>query len=110
MTDRPPAERAVDLELENDRLQAELDAAARDFFALKREYREAIATLTTERDAARAQLAQRRDESVLIDHANRLIAGEREACAWLVEHLGREASGPISASEYAAAIRARGTK
>ncbi len=105
MTDRPSAERA-DLEAEIERLKRDLGVASEAAMIAIRQG----TTLTAERDAARAQLAQRQDESVLIDHANRLIAGEREACAWLVEHLGREASGPISASEYAAAIRARGAK
>lgn len=46
------------------------------------------------------------------DGLARAAEAEREACAWLVEHLARtrEATGPLALSEVAAAIRARGGK
>lgn len=76
-----------------------------------REVEAQVAILTAERDAARAELSRRQDESVLIDHANRLIAGEREACAREVEEYRAQMGNlwsPLDACDaIAAAIRAR---
>ena len=115
------------LEVENDALRAEVerlkaeirdwahrhtDDSCRVFQAA--DLRKQVATLTAERDAARAELSRRQDESVLIDHANRLIAGEREACAREVEEYRAQMGNcwsPLDACDaIAAAIRARGGK
>lgn len=58
-----------------------------------------------ERDEARRELKKRCDESVLIEHAERMIEGEREACRMIaVTLLGHGNIG----SAVVRAIRARG--
>lgn len=87
--DRPSAECATDIEAEVERLRADLEAAARDFFALKREHREAVAILTAERDALREEVAMGRKAMGVLAFEMERLKVERDRA---VEHATEEES------------------
>lgn len=85
-------------------------AVVRDYASLMLSH-DAVALVDRLRAVLKAGSAQD-PQTKRSDGLARAAEAEREACAWLVEHLARtrEATGPLALSEVAAAIRARGGK